>query len=552
MDLHIDPGWALVPETLEGVSQPYVHIDLNPPLAIRLPTELLLQIFSLCTRKQPGNDDGPFNPTSTIILTHVCQRWRAVALDYPLLWSTISFRTPYLARLMLDRSQDAPLIIRCDFVRENEIESQVAPIYKAARRALRHSSRAKEISLRSRSGKQLAKLVSDTRPPGEMLESLSLLGVAERYYNTVFDLPVDLFARAPVWPLRKLVLERVKLPPNVLPRHCAHLVHLELHYVTPLSVEDVLHIARAASNTLEVLILDLVPLSLSTELPTEPIPVPRIRRLHLNCTFGDLRANSAFGLLPLLTIPPTASIRLQVLLSGLWLTAPPLMAPTLVTHAAKGAPLRAILISQANLYRRRGLRLHAWTSTAAPTFFHTDDMPLPKLDVQIVREPDGDNTSLHRALLDLIGALPLHTVRSATIARLDSIPAGLFTTVLPALAALEEITVHGSSALHALCSMPSAAHEPPLVQMAGLHTLAVYEAVGAGDFRPLRRTLQQRIDLGIRLPSLVVCYSNVVRSVMEGFAGLAGEVLWDGSVSGMQTVPVPMEVEATMELPVAF
>jgi hypothetical protein len=69
----------------------------------RLPPEILSHIFSFHIINQPiptkpiYNPDGPF-PSSYILhrlgwiaVTHVCRRWRQVALSDPNLWSTVVF-----------------------------------------------------------------------------------------------------------------------------------------------------------------------------------------------------------------------------------------------------------------------------------------------------------------------------------------------------------------------------------------------------------------------------------------------------------------------------
>ncbi|KDQ65020.1 hypothetical protein JAAARDRAFT_28683 [Jaapia argillacea MUCL 33604] len=47
-----------------------------------------------------------------IAVSHVCQHWRKVALECPRLWSTIIFCFPRWVQRMLQRSQQAPLIIK--------------------------------------------------------------------------------------------------------------------------------------------------------------------------------------------------------------------------------------------------------------------------------------------------------------------------------------------------------------------------------------------------------------------------------------------------------
>jgi hypothetical protein len=57
-----------------------------------LPDEILEVIFLINTFKlvEQGNEDHTYDPHSTTLATaQVCQRWRAVAMDYPVIWSRI-------------------------------------------------------------------------------------------------------------------------------------------------------------------------------------------------------------------------------------------------------------------------------------------------------------------------------------------------------------------------------------------------------------------------------------------------------------------------------
>jgi hypothetical protein len=71
----------------------YQHID-------KLPPELLFQVFDFA-------GPGP----AILPLTHVCRRWRAVALSSPTLWSVIG-SCARLVPLFLQRSLDSPLQVR--------------------------------------------------------------------------------------------------------------------------------------------------------------------------------------------------------------------------------------------------------------------------------------------------------------------------------------------------------------------------------------------------------------------------------------------------------
>ena len=88
----------------QGSDQAPIHI---------LPNEILEVIFLINTSKslEQGNENDPYDPHSTTLATaQVCQRWRAVALDYPVIWSRIinyERHSPLWIETLLGRSGSA-------------------------------------------------------------------------------------------------------------------------------------------------------------------------------------------------------------------------------------------------------------------------------------------------------------------------------------------------------------------------------------------------------------------------------------------------------------
>jgi F-box-like len=75
----------------------------------RLPAELLAKIFSEVVTAV-GYKSGKV--PSWMAITHVCQRWRAVAIDSSVLWTDISFHwSPAWVKVMLQRSKQSKLDI---------------------------------------------------------------------------------------------------------------------------------------------------------------------------------------------------------------------------------------------------------------------------------------------------------------------------------------------------------------------------------------------------------------------------------------------------------
>lgn len=79
----------------------------------RLPPEILSRVFLALISSAPTT--GHISQRiSWIRVTHVCRRWRAVALTFPALWSNITIAHDAWTQLMLCRSKEAPLSVELD------------------------------------------------------------------------------------------------------------------------------------------------------------------------------------------------------------------------------------------------------------------------------------------------------------------------------------------------------------------------------------------------------------------------------------------------------
>ena len=77
-----------------------------------LPPEIFAAIFSsLCLPGIPSLGGNPSRNLTRLRISHVCHRWREIALNQPRLWSHVNFNTVSLAGAteILDRAKSVPL-----------------------------------------------------------------------------------------------------------------------------------------------------------------------------------------------------------------------------------------------------------------------------------------------------------------------------------------------------------------------------------------------------------------------------------------------------------
>lgn len=102
--------------------QPTIKTALNSLAPVeRLPPETLSYCFLLLRTEEVGRlrDEDDYLSDSTgiewlIAITHVCRRWRTVALDAKALWRQLDVRSgPQWSKAMLSRAGSLPLVINC-------------------------------------------------------------------------------------------------------------------------------------------------------------------------------------------------------------------------------------------------------------------------------------------------------------------------------------------------------------------------------------------------------------------------------------------------------
>src|SRR5260221_239048 len=199
-----------------------LHRNAVAPIST-LPPELLVQIFhfhALLERPCPGLQQL-VGSIGWIRVTHVCQRWRQVALDDSLLWATI---TGFLSSVewfseTLARARNAPLIV----------DLEGAPNPKILPKFLPHITRTRELRLRRLSAFDLHSVREIFALEAPALEHFEL-GLNAVTSPVEFRFAARILFKGRTPKLRTLSLSQVSIPWSFIPR--GQLTELKITHFT--------------------------------------------------------------------------------------------------------------------------------------------------------------------------------------------------------------------------------------------------------------------------------------------------------------------------------
>lgn len=256
-----------------------VESQYLPPVS-RLPTELLIDIFRY-------HIPGPWTlvprkglPPTWIAISHVCRRWREIAIGYPHLWANIILSNRSWTTAMLERSKPLPIVISAAF--------EGRPLRAALLDALSQVSRARELVLEVTMLHHLLESFKDQ--PAPSLESLRLV---QSVGMSPCVLPDDVFGgHTPV--LQELELDRVTIQwsSSLLRPRLTHLEIRNPHRDFLPSMTQMLDVLATMSH-LDTLILSnaLPPCHIAQHFditnPNRTLPLPSVTKLHLVGTPGE-------------------------------------------------------------------------------------------------------------------------------------------------------------------------------------------------------------------------------------------------------------------------
>jgi hypothetical protein len=281
-----------------------LHSNALVPIST-LPPELLARIFHVQVLVEPPWSFG-VHLLGWIRVTHVCRRWRYVALDDSTLWARISGiprSTKWLSQILV-RAHNTPLCIDLGYIQKREILTRLPPLI----------SHTRELRLRSPSllrTKGVQDICGLEAPELEHFE----LGISVTSPVTFLHLDEKPLFKGWTPKLRTLSLTQVLIPWSLLPHPHGRLTELRIMLYSkipipdPSSPVDLNQLVELLINSpeLEVVILELcLPTILSRPSHGHHIHLPRLSRLHLGGTTSCVTDLSRKFI-----IPSSASLRLH-------------------------------------------------------------------------------------------------------------------------------------------------------------------------------------------------------------------------------------------------
>lgn len=240
----------------------------------------------------------------SIIATHVCQKWREVALSSANLWTRVPFSLPKWVPEVLRRSKEAPLTI--DVFNDR---SSYASIHHGLTLALKGLQHVKVLSLGGNLSRHTCNLLGDSLASTDapILEKLSLQFPPSRRGET-WTLPANLLcSHAPR--LHDVLISGVVEVPWKLPvLEGLTYLHLAPTEGSPPSPEQLTTILRACPGLVRLALMDkALPATTHTTLPPVPsIFLASLKTLRLS---GDIK--NCACLASLLSVPLSTQITVK-------------------------------------------------------------------------------------------------------------------------------------------------------------------------------------------------------------------------------------------------
>ncbi|RDX40363.1 hypothetical protein OH76DRAFT_1423746 [Lentinus brumalis] len=344
------------------------------------------------TYRLANRQDARVDTSTLIMLTHVCQKWRHVALAYPLFWTRVDGQHRGQLDTFIERSQNAPLSLY--------LHTGVSNLHDIV---LSTASRLKRLDLTALDvdgeEESMWSILSTIQAP--VLECFTLSTCNSFPDPTVPVTRTFLFNQTSL-SLKALAI--YQLPPWALANDFPLLTHLYIALTddAPYPISGILDVLRAAPR-LQYIHLSAVPGCEDVLDLGNPVPLLHLRSLVINSSYMD----NAFQMLSALSLPRHAYVRLDDLYFNLFHGIPglPRLPVTEEAHhldlIVQGSFLRMICTGPSSglwvqmgddfLRDHNGRDLDEWLS-ALPS-------ALPLEQVTSLRLSAGDHPRIFQALL---------------------------------------------------------------------------------------------------------------------------------------------------------
>jgi hypothetical protein len=478
----------------------------NAPIT-RLPPEILAMIFKILIRLD--ETDFMCGNVQRTHLIMVCHHWRSVMMEFPSLWSSLSFANVRLTAEMLRRSGISPLVVKLDYP-----PYDVLP--EAVNLALSHLYRIRVLHITA-SSESCQRLLTVLNDPAPILESLYL-----SRQSTPFPPPLLCKFQGATPRLRRLSIYELDVPwDSPLLRN---LTHLEIRNSTFIpSLPEFLD-ALSRCPALETLIISRsLPRTRENNQVQAPVSLPQLSHLHLE---GDI-SNCDLAIRSI-SFPRRTSILLRCLLFFL----PSLELPVLLSNVTPRHSIRSSIdhLSIAFL-QEHSIKFQARTSAADEEPRHNP------LDLTFVGARPVQRASFIRTVLkglDFTKLVSLDVDRSQTTVRgKNSWP-----TIFSGLKNLQVLMVTSPNMdelIHALKPLSrekagqSFVWKTPLPKLRDLNLrFAQFNVAGKDTHGALVQCLALRLTDGVKLQALRLsnCF-QVLQSHVNKLERLVDVVEWD-------------------------
>ena len=262
------------------------------------PVELLQMIFTRCVEITDKNYASP----PWIAITHICRRWRAVALGHHALWTSITSKLKSgWVKAFMERSR--PLLINVTVFTFAESCHDISPSLRELIALLSNCSRLRSLFIFAQSSFILSFLV--TLPPQISIHIFSLHCIQlPPEHSAVIELPVDLFRGQA--PIRELSFDSY-----------AYIVapHWLLHGITHFLCRQQIPLHALLDALREMPVLQYFELQYCNLrwIDTDVLPSPPIQMTNLVCFSIHVYSLRFFAFLhERLALPEGAKIRLEL------------------------------------------------------------------------------------------------------------------------------------------------------------------------------------------------------------------------------------------------